>query len=161
VYRFEQKEFDHSVVKVIRGLYEDLNIRAYYSTHLNELIEKPESHLYLAQITLPVNHDSLTSYLQDELEDFGIFTNCQVGLYSSVSKKYVFTDVLTSAGVNEKIRPGLPAPSRQNDYVALYFPNRQQYILSEMNFWIISSALLLLVLLLFSTGIIISTAKNF
>src|SRR6185436_4318502 len=65
VYRFEQKEFDHSVVKVIRGLYEDLNISAYYSTHLNELIEKPEPHLYLAQITLPVNNDSLTSYLQD------------------------------------------------------------------------------------------------
>src|SRR5258705_5590150 len=153
VYRYEQKEFDHSVIKVIRGLYEDLNISVYYSTHLNELIEKPEQHLYLAQITLPVNTDSLTSYLQDELEDFGIFTNCQLGVYNSVAKKYVFTDVLTSAGVNEKIKSALPVPARQNDYVALYFPNRQQYILSQMNFWIISSALLLFVLLLFSAGI--------
>ena len=153
VYRFEQKEFDHSVIKVIRGLYEDLAVSAYYSANLTELIEKPESQLYLAHITLPVNNDTLVTYLQYELEDFGIFTNCQFGVYSSVLKKYVYTDILTSTGVNEKIKAGLPEPPRLYDYVALYFPYRRQYIISQMNFLIISSAILLIVLLLFSTSL--------
>jgi len=43
VYRFEQKEFDISVLKTIRGLYEDLDI--YSSSNLNELVERPEEHL--------------------------------------------------------------------------------------------------------------------
>ena len=56
VYRFEEKEFDHSILKSIRGLYEDLEVSAYNSSHLNELIEKPEQHFAAA---LLVSVDSL------------------------------------------------------------------------------------------------------
>jgi two-component system phosphate regulon sensor histidine kinase PhoR len=153
VYRFEQKEFDRSVVKVIRGLYEDLEISDYSSAHLNELIEKPEPHVYLVHITLPLNNDTLTSYLQYELEDFGVFTNCQIGTYNSKVNKYIYTTLLTSAGTKERTKTGLPVYIKSFDYVVLYFPNRQQYIISQMNFWIVSTVLLLLVLLLFSAGL--------
>lgn len=153
VYRFEQKEFDRSVLKVIRGLYEDLEIPAYNSTHLNELIEKPEQHVYLGQINLALNIDTLTSYLQYELEDFSVFTNCQIGLYESATNKYIYTSLLTSAGTKEKIKTGLPLFTKPYDYIALYFPNRQQYILSQMNFWLITSAILMIVLLLFGAGL--------
>ena len=153
VYRFEQKEFDHGVVKSIGGLYEDLEVSAYFSSHLNELIERPESNLYLAHLTLPVNYDTLRSYLQDELDDFGVLTDCHLGVYSRSLNKYVFTDVLTSTRIKEKIKADLPRQVRSYDFIALYFPNRQQYILSQMNFWIISSAVLLIVLILFSAGL--------
>jgi len=153
VYRFEQKEFDRSVVKSIGGLYEDLDVSAYYTSHLNELIEKPEQHLYLAHLTLPVNNDTLVSYLQDELDDFGVFTDCHLGVYSAALNKYLYTDVLTSTGVREKIKARVPVQARPYDYIALYFPNRRQYILSQMNFLITSSAILLIVLVLFSAGL--------
>ncbi len=153
VYRFEQKEFDHGVVKAIKGLYEDLDVNVYYSTHLNELLENPESHLYLAHIDLPVNYDTLVSYLQYELEDFGIFTDCHIGIYNSVQNKYAYTKILTLTGAKDRTNTGLPLPVRKFNYLAMYFPNRQQYILSQMNFWIFSSAILLIVLILFSTGL--------
>jgi two-component system phosphate regulon sensor histidine kinase PhoR len=127
-----------------------MDITAYNSSPLNELIEKPELHLYFARISLPVNTDSLVSYLQYELEDFDVFTDCQFALYSSASHTGIYTGVLSSAGAKEKIKKVLPLPERKYDYIALYFPNRRQYILSQMNFWIISSAVLLVVLLLFS-----------
>jgi two-component system phosphate regulon sensor histidine kinase PhoR len=153
IYRFDQKEFDRSVVKAIKGLYEDIDENAYYSAHLNELLENPESHLYLAQIKLPVNIDTLTSYLQYELEDFGIFTDCQLGLYNSALNQYSYTRILTSAGASEKIKKNLPIVTRKFDYIALYFPNREQYILSQLNFWILSSVILLIVLILFSASL--------
>ena len=153
VYRLEEKEFDHSVVKAIRGVYEDLNVQAYYSLHLNELLEKPESHLYLAQISLPVNADTLVNYLQYELEDFDVFTDCQLGVYNSNEKKFIFSTVLTFAPPVSKYASVLPLFKRDYDYLALYFPNRKQYILSQMNFWIISSAILLMVLILFTGGL--------
>ena len=149
VYNYEQKEFDLSVLKSIRGLYEDLNASAYYSTHLNNLIQNPEPHLYLANINLPVNTDSLTAYLHFELEDFGIFTNCHIGIYSADSAKYIFKGILESAGKKQKSDTLLPDPSGDHDHLALYFPNRRNYILAQMNFWIISSAVLLIVLVLF------------
>ena len=153
LYQFEQKEFDLSVVKSIRALYEDMQMSAYDYAHLNELIEKPEPDLYIVQVNLPVSYDSLTSYLQDELENFAVFTNCQLGIYDSALKKYTYTSLLTSAGTKEKIKKELPLLKKPYHYAALYFPNRQQYIISQMNFWIVSSTLLLIVLLLLGAGL--------
>jgi two-component system phosphate regulon sensor histidine kinase PhoR len=149
VYHREQKEFDQGVIKAIGGLYEDINASAYYSSHLNELIENPEPHLYLAHITLPVNKDSLVSYLQYELEDFDIFTDCYLGIYRADSGKYIYTGLLQAAAGKRKHDVTIPVLSRKYDLLTLYFPNRRQYILARMNFWSISSALLLLVLILF------------
>src|SRR4030095_16776094 len=145
VYQFEQKGFDIMCLKGILGLYEDLNI--YNTSNLDELVERPDRHLYLARITLPVNYDSLKSYLRFELEDFDIYTNCTVGIYEASSDKYTFSTTLLSAGSQDKSNPAAPALKRRYDYIALYFPNRQKYILYEMNFWVVGTIILLIVLL--------------
>jgi two-component system phosphate regulon sensor histidine kinase PhoR len=153
VYNFRQREFDLSVVKSIRGLYEDMNATNYNSAHLAELIEKPESHIYVARINLPVSMDSVASYLQYELEIFDIFTDCYLGVYSAADKKYVYTTLLKSAVIKNKHVSTIPLVQRPYDHLTLYFPNRRHYILVQMNFWIISSALLLLLLILLSWGL--------
>ncbi|HET9824972.1 MAG TPA: HAMP domain-containing sensor histidine kinase [Chitinophagaceae bacterium] len=146
VYRFEQKEFDISVLKTIRGLYEDLDI--YSSTNLTELVERPEEHLYLARMKLPVNYDTLTSNLQFELEDFDIYTNCSIGLYDAAAGAFKYNTTLLSAGTHDRSNPKVPLLKKKYDYLALYFPNRRQWVLYEMNFWIISSVILLIVLII-------------
>jgi two-component system, OmpR family, phosphate regulon sensor histidine kinase PhoR len=146
VYKFEQKGFDISVLKAIRGLYEDLNLYNY--SNLNELVERPEQHLYLAKINLPVNFDSVKSYVQFELEDFDIYTNCSIGIYDWALKKYIYNTTLLAAGTHDKSNPAVPIFERNYDYLAFYFPNRQQYILYEMNFWTISSVVLLVTLII-------------
>ncbi len=148
VYRLEEKEFNHNIVKTVRGLYEDLEINSYNSAHLNELIENTSPNLYLANIPLPIDKDSLISYLQYELEDNGVFTNCLLGVYSADSSRYIYTQLMASAGVKNAASFSLPDSKSSYDHIALYFPNRHQYILGEMNFWIISSVVLLIVLIL-------------
>jgi len=149
IYRKEEKEFDQSVIIAIKGVYETIAASNYSSSYLNELIESPEPHLYLARITLPVNNDSLSGYLQNQLEYLEIFTDCYLGIYSARDKKYIYTTVLRSATTRGKHTFTIPVTSRGYDHVVLYFPNRQQYILGKMDFWITSSVILLLVLILF------------
>ena len=148
VYSKEQKEFDISVLKTVRGVYEDLNISIYDFNNLNQLVERPENHLYLARVSLPINYDSLVSYLQDELENFEIFTNCGLGVYRSKDNRYVFTRTLMAAGSHDKSNLSTPVLKRNYDYLAFYFPNVQKYILYEMTFLIISSVILLIVLII-------------
>ena len=50
IYHTEQKEFDQGVIRAIRGLYGDLESPVYTYSHLNELIESPEPHLFLARL---------------------------------------------------------------------------------------------------------------
>lgn len=149
VYQREQKEFRYSIVKVVRGLYEDLEVSAYYSSHLNELIENPAPDVYTAKITLPVNTDTLSSYLQYELEEFNVFTDCQFGIFSKDSSKYVYSRLLTTTRSKKDRSVTLPESTRNYDHLIFYFPNRRQYIIAQMDFWILSSAILLLVLVLF------------
>lgn len=152
-YRNEQKEFDTSVTKAIKGMYEDIDATNYKVSRLSELIENPEAHLYLARLQLPVNYDSITAFMQYELEDFAIFTDCVLGIYSQDQKKYLYTELLKGTMTKSKTRVTLPLAEQEYDYLALYFPNRRRYILGKMNFWIVSSALLLLVLCLFGAGL--------
>jgi two-component system phosphate regulon sensor histidine kinase PhoR len=148
VYHLEEKEFNHNIVKTFRGLYEDLEINSYNFTHLNELIQNTSPDLYLANVPMPIDKDSLMSYLQYELEDNGVFANCVLGVYSASAGKYIYTEPLTFPGSKKLAYTTLPESSNRNNHIALYFPNRRQYILSEMNFWIISSVVLFVVLIL-------------
>jgi two-component system phosphate regulon sensor histidine kinase PhoR len=148
-YHHEQKEFDQGVIKAIQGLYEDIKASNYNSSHLNELVENPEQHLYFARIILPVNIDSVTSYLQEDLEAFEIFTDCYLGIYSAAEGKYTYTALLKSAVTKTKHIAEIPVLRRPYDHLALYFPNRRQYVLGRMNLWIISSIFLSLVLIFF------------
>ena len=153
VYHYEEKEFDHTIIKAIRDLYRDLDFPAYDSSSLNEIMEKPGRHLYLTRINRLADHDSLTRYLQYELDDFEIFTSCQIGLYSQQKKAYVFKSILHSPVGKDDDLKKLPELQRPYDYILLSFPFRERYILSQMNFWIISSGVLLLVLILLSASL--------
>lgn len=151
IYTKERREFSHNVMKAVRGLYEDLDMSLYNSAHLNELIENPEPDLYIARITRVAAHDSLISYLHYELDDFDIFTDCHAGVYNADSGKYVYTTILTTDQKKQELK--IPATPRNFDHLTLFFPKRQQYILTRMNFWIISSVILFLVLILFGGSI--------
>src|SRR6476661_4977416 len=76
VYHFEQKDFDHSIARAVRGFYEDVHPEIISVTHLNELIVNPNSQTYLVKISALPNSDTTVFYMQTELEDEDIFTDC-------------------------------------------------------------------------------------
>jgi len=124
-YSYEKNEFNTSVLKAIRGVYEDIPLLYDVSTSLNDLVERPNASSFLFRIdTIPVQ-DSLLAHISSELEDFHVFTDYKV----SILQKKPFS------------------------YVSLYFPSRSRYIIAEMRTWIYSSAVLLLLLIAFSLSI--------
>ncbi|HEX2608550.1 MAG TPA: HAMP domain-containing sensor histidine kinase [Flavisolibacter sp.] len=150
VYLFEQKQFDHSIAKVVRGLLEDLDQRAVANNNLNQLVVNPNSQTFFVKMQKEVTHqDSTTFYLQSELEDEDIFTDCYLGIYNNSRNNYTYTAYLPSATGSVREQFDLPRMTGEGSYLTLYFPHRQRYILSLMNFWIISSVVLLIVLILF------------
>jgi two-component system, OmpR family, phosphate regulon sensor histidine kinase PhoR len=151
VYSFEKKQFDLNVVKSIRGLFEDLEMNDAPGTNLQQLIKTPDDNYYLFKAdTIPIK-DSLVFYIQDEFADFGVLTDCKIGAYSSAEKKYVYEEFIPApasryAGI-KPIAQELPVYSRDFDHILLYFPHRHEYILEQMDFWIISSVVLFMALI--------------
>jgi two-component system phosphate regulon sensor histidine kinase PhoR len=154
VYSFEQKQFNNNVVKSLRGVFEDLEMNDNPAQTLSQLIHIPANDYYIFKADTIPEKDSLTHYIQKEFNDFDVLTDAKLGAYSSSRKKYVYEQYVPTAASGFHITPalGLPVFAQDYDHIVLYFPHRSQYILGEMNFWIISSVALSLAL----TGLAVS-----
>ncbi|NML23414.1 HAMP domain-containing histidine kinase [Pseudoflavitalea sp. G-6-1-2] len=148
IYSLEQKTFNINVVKSIRGLYEDVNIMDSPVNHLQDIIEHPSPDYFLFRTSGVYEKDSLVWYLKDELNDFDVLTDAHVGFYSSREKKYTSREYVAAAAARyDPVVSPFPVFERQYDYVLLYFPHRNRYVLQQMNFWFISSVVLFVVLI--------------
>jgi len=149
IYNYEQKEFTTSVIKSIKGLYEDLELTDSNTAHLQEMIEQPNANTFLVRIDSIPPKDTLLNSVMNNLEDFGVFADCKVALYDDDVQKYLFQDYLPTAVTRHPENDGADLPLYQKNYayVHLYFPHRNQYVIKEMNWWIIASIVLLLILI--------------
>jgi two-component system phosphate regulon sensor histidine kinase PhoR len=156
VYSFEQRQFNLNVVKSIRGLFEDLEMNDNVATTapgltFQQLIDAPASDYFSFYADTIPPQDSLVYYIQHEFADFGVLTDCKLGAYSSTKKHFVYEDYIpapASRFANSKAASEeLPVYTRNYDHILLYFPHRQEYILEQMDFWIVSSVLLFLALI--------------
>jgi two-component system phosphate regulon sensor histidine kinase PhoR len=154
-YTFEKTEFNTSVIKSIRGVYEDLPLLDESSEKLQSLIEKTAADSYLFRIDSIPPKDSLVFYMHNELEGFDIFTDGKLSVYDHLKNRHVYDAYLPSAGsgyANDTTLT-LPLAQKSYSYAYLYFPHRNKYIISQMTGWIVSSALLLLVLIGFAASL--------
>lgn len=148
VYSFEQKTFNTNVVKSIRGLYEDLDLVDTRAHHLQDLIEHPSTDYFLLRVDNFHAEDSIAYFLQHELNDFDVLTDVYIAYYDAGQSAYKDTTYITAAA--SRYPPSiinLSVYHRDFSYVLLYFPHRNKYVLRQMNFWFISSAIVFLVLI--------------
>ena len=152
VYSFEQRQFNLNVVKSIRGVFEDLEMNDQAGVILKDLIDAPADNYFSFKADTIPPKDSLIFYIQDEFANFGVLTDCKLGAYSAADKKYVYEEYIPAPASRYV---GLKAPSQElpvlknysYDNILLYFPHRQEYVLEQMDFWIVSTVVLFLALI--------------
>ncbi|MEO6721343.1 MAG: HAMP domain-containing sensor histidine kinase [Ferruginibacter sp.] len=149
IYNYEQKEFTTSVIKSIQGVYEDLELSDSNGTELQKLVEQPKVNSFLFKVSSIPQKDTLLNAILNNLEDFGVFTDCKVGLYDTSSKTYTYEIYVPTAASKHEDNSGIDLPvfKKGYSYICLYFPHRSKYIMNSMSWWIISSVLLLLILI--------------
>ncbi len=148
VYQRAEEEFDSNVIGAVKGLYDDIKLVKDPAKYLNEIVSKPEPHIYIARVETWQLPDTIAFYVHHELEDFHIFTDCRLTLYEPGKKGIFFEkDIYSAASSNDSLR-ALPERISKVPYscIILYFPHRERYILSNMIFWIATSLILLGVL---------------
>ncbi|HTQ63731.1 MAG TPA: HAMP domain-containing sensor histidine kinase [Puia sp.] len=149
VYSYEEKQFNNNVVKSIRAVFEDLEMNDNPKLNLQQLIDNPQTNYFLFKADTIPQKDSLTFYLQREFSDFDVLTDVKLGAYSAADKKYIYEEYIPTPATRYNVQTvsDLPIIAENFDHILIYFPHRYKYILSEMNFWIISSVVLFLALL--------------
>ncbi len=149
VYNFEQKQFDHSIARAVRGFYEDMDL-SMDQRFLNQVISHPNSQTFFVRLDRPnLDKDSVVFYMRSELEDENVFTDCILGMYVANKQQYEFTTYLPGATSSKNEITVLPPSEESFDHLTLYFPHRTKYILTLMDLWFTGSIFLVLVLVLF------------
>ena len=148
IYELEQRQFRTNVVKSIRGLFEDVDLSVDPMSHLKQIItEQPDRNTFIIKADTLPPRDTLINYLTDELEDFDVITECIVGAYDARKKSYIYRELIGSTNTQAASDPAsLQVYPEDYHYILLHFPDREKYILAQMNFWIIGSVILILVL---------------
>jgi len=148
-YSFEQLNFHTSVVKSIRGIYEDIDMVFDPGNRMNKLVETPNADTYIFRADSIPDSDSLMYYLTYEFDDFNVYTDCITGIHEKGKNGYSYTGYLPSVGSSKtKINSiNLPLHEADYSYVCMYFPHRRSFVLSRMNNWIIATLLVMLLLI--------------
>ena len=147
-YAYEKNEFNTSVVKSIRGLYEDLDLVPYSLSHHASHIQHTGPNSFLFRIDTIPPKDSLLHYLQSEFNDFNVLTDCKVMVYDASKRALAYEgDINAATTTGSSVSKDDPLPVRDFSFVHLYFPRRSQYIITQMNAWIYTSAFLLFLLI--------------
>jgi two-component system phosphate regulon sensor histidine kinase PhoR len=153
-YDYEAHEFNTSVIKSIRGLYEDLYLVEDAGTKFGKLVERPDAETFIFRTDSMPDQDSLVYYLTSEFDDFNVYTDCKVGLYDGKQRKYTYEKYIRWAGSTNNSNPApLPIVDADHSFICFYFPYRDQFILKQMNVWILTSVLLLVLLTGFAFSI--------
>lgn len=155
IYLFEQKQFNTSVSKSIHATYEDLDISEDTSYSFEKNIDNPKPDIYIAKINLLHDLETISASLSTEFADFNVFTDCKIALHKKGTEgysAYKYID-MPDANFSSSRQDDIPYFKRDYSYVILFFPHRTQYVIKQMEFWIVSGALLIIVLIAFSFSI--------
>ncbi len=154
-YSFEKNEFNTSVLKTIRGVYEDIPLLYNPNIPLDSLVERHSESNFLFQVHALPSEDSLAASVTAELEAFKVFTDCKMALYDSQHNKYVFEKYLSADATKkgQDTAENLPVLKRSYHYVHLFFPNRNKYIIFQMRNWIFASIAILILLVGFAFSV--------
>ena len=147
-YTFEQQNFHTSVVKSIRGIYEDIDMVYDPGNKMSQLVQTPNADTYLFRTDNVPNPDSLMYYLTYEFDDFNVYTDCITGIHEKGKSNYSYQGYLPAVGSSQTKMNNVKLPLFENDfsYVTLFFPHRQSFVLSRMNNWIITTAIVMMLL---------------
>jgi two-component system, OmpR family, phosphate regulon sensor histidine kinase PhoR len=163
LYSFEQKQFTTSVIKVARGVLEDLPLSDDPEVSLQKIIETPDPNTFLVRIDSIPPKDSLLYYMNLEMEDFDLFIDCNLKVYDSKMNNYVYEGYLPAAGSHNFLNTAYKSPLFKRDYsfIEFYFPHRDKYILHEMTLWIVISIILLALLIALGASVVYLYKQKF
>lgn len=149
IYNLEKKQFNTTVVKCVRGLFEDVRLSNSPASHLQQVITRqPDNSTFIVRIERIPNKDSVFTYLTRELAGFEVLTACNVAIYNAQQNEYIYKEHISApTETDAKLLNKLPVYPANYHYLALQFPERNRYIIAQMDFWILSSVILMIVLI--------------
>jgi two-component system phosphate regulon sensor histidine kinase PhoR len=155
IYKIERRQFNTNITSSIKNLCTSMELLNTGNFNFEKNVELALPEMYILKIDRLPAIDSVTTLFSQELTDYNLLSDCNISIYDVSQKKYVaskYVDMPNSYNA-EKDKFTTPVLDKKYSYISFYFPQRTIYIIIQMVFWLISTAILLLVLIGFGTSV--------
>ncbi len=154
-YELEQKQFSYTVTQVLLNTVDKLQKAEGDSSIIQNPVQQKEPNLFVVKMHMASDPYLVESILQSELEQESLQDDFIFNIYDCFCDSVVFCKNINMDGAhkNEKI-PGVVWNKDRGHYFSVYFPGHSNGLFYQMEFWIYSSIILIVIIAFF--GYIIS-----
>jgi len=110
-------------------------------------VKQFESNYYVVMVNSPIDANILDYMLKKEFRKRDVFIDFEYGIYDCDTEKMVYGEYIHNQMISNPIQKSteLPVWGDENYYFGVLFPTKTGYIINNMETWVFSSLLLLVV----------------
>ncbi|MCS6821403.1 MAG: HAMP domain-containing histidine kinase [Microscillaceae bacterium] len=153
----KEKQFNQSVQIALKNVAEKILLYNNNASMLLNPVDRIASNYYIVNVNDMIDANILEMYLKVEFEHKGILADFEYAIYDCRNDELVYGNYASTAKrtIDNVKRTELPKLKRRTYYFGVYFPNRDEYLLGQLDIWIFSSIVLLVVVVFFAYTIFV------
>ena len=149
-----EKELDQTLHVSLLSVAEDMaRLNGNQIANMNP-VSQLSGNYFVVAINDKIDANVLEHYLSSEFRERGLTMDYEYGIYDCYSDKMVYGNYVGSKDVT-LAQTELPTWDDNIYYFGVRFPQRKSYLFRELRFWVFSTILVLLVLLVFAYSLFI------
>lgn len=152
-YLLEEKEFNVKVSSALHSVVESIRFSHKDNSPFAGVISQPRHDYFIADTKYAADSEETEFLLKKAIEEYNIFTSFKFGIYDASQGKFTAIRYVSSGQAYQDPGTPLPVIDKPGNYVGVLFPNRESFIIHQMDFWILSTLFLLLVIIGFGISI--------
>ena len=145
-YDLENNKFRQTAVHALNEVANNIS-RVYELADIENPVEQLSSDYYVVNLRTPLDSEVLEHYLKLEFKEHDLNTDFEYGIYDCDTDEIRYgARVTANFETNSEEPVVLPKTDKFLNYFAVRFPNSNEMLFKNLDFWILSSLLTLLVM---------------
>lgn len=151
IWNAEERKLNQQIFVALKNVADRLAEHNHSMVPADQPVKQLTPDYYVVQVSEVIDANVLEHYLTTSLLDADIIADFEYAIYDCLSDKMVYGNRVSiiNAEVSKSVDLTLPTYNRYTYYFGVFFPDKSNYVFSEMDTWFILSAVLLLVILFF------------
>ncbi len=142
----EDHRFRQSVVIALKNVAANIN-KAYGLSSIENPVEQMAADYYVVNLRTPLDAAVLEHYLKSEFKKLDLITDFEYGIYDCETDKIRYGGFVNKNFEHDEAEPTiLPKTDKFLNYFGVRFPTKERFLTQNLDFWVFSSIITLLVL---------------
>lgn len=148
----KERQFDQTLQVSLQDVAEKISKFNKTTLPSANVVTQVSSDYYIVHINSVIDANLLEHYLKTDFKKHQIEVDFEYGIYDCTTEKMVYGNYINFSNPQSigKPKTELPKWDKFTYYFGVHFPNRATYLASEMEIWIFSSLILLVVIVFFA-----------